>query len=201
MKTVKCEEELLIACALKKELKALRKRLQLKCHFIVTGVGFQKTVASLENYFQRERRPAFFVFTGTAGQLDPSLEIGEIVLPEEWCIQDGPCFSVDEKLVAELRQYGWKIEGRGLTVARPVLKAKSRMLLHQQSKALVCDMESAGALQVARKYDIPSVAPKVISDTANSGVRAFRDEFDNNIDRLADYLEKFIRYPHKGLGV
>ena len=197
MKTVKCEEELLIACALKKELKALRKRLQLKCHFIVTGVGFQKTVASLENYFQRERRPAFFVFTGTAGQLDPSLEIGEIVLPEEWCIQDGPCFSVDEKLVAELRQDGWKIEGRGLTVARPVLKAKSRMLLHQQSKALVCDMESAGALQVARKYDIPSVAPKVISDTANSGVRAFRDEFDNNIDRLADYLEKFIRYPIK----
>lgn len=197
MKIVECEEELLIACALKKELKALRERLRLKCHFIVTGVGFQKTVASLENYFQRERRPSFFVFTGTAGQLDPSLEIGEIVFPEEWCIQGGPCFSADEKLVAELRQYGWKIEGRGLTVARPVLRAKSRMLLHQQSGALVCDMESAGALQVARKYDIPSVALKVISDTANSGVRGFWDEFDNNIDRLADYLEKFIRCPIK----
>ena len=99
MKIVECEEELLIACALKKELKALRERLRLKCHFIVTGVGFQKTVASLENYFQRERRPSFFVFTGTAGQLDPSLEIGEIVFPEEWCIQGGPCFSADEKLL------------------------------------------------------------------------------------------------------
>lgn len=197
MKIVEYEEELLIACALKKELKALRKKLRLKCHFIATGVGFQKTVSSLENYFQREKRPTFFVFTGTAGQLDPSLEIGEIVLPEEWCIQDGPCFSVDEKLVSKLRQYGWKIGGRGLTVARPILKAKSRMLFHQQSGALVCDMESAGALQVARKYDIPSVAPKVISDTANSGLRTFWDEFDNNIDRLADYLEKFIRCPIK----
>ena len=191
MNIVECEEEFLIACALKKELKALRQRLQLKCHFMVTGVGFQKTVASLENYFRR-KRPALFVFTGTAGQLDPSLEIGEIVLPEEWCLQDGPCFSVDEKLVAELRQHGWKIGGRGLTVARPVLKAKSRMLLHQQSGALVCDMESAGALQVARKYDIRSIAPKVISDTSNSGVRAFWNEFDNNINRLADYLEELI---------
>ena len=41
------EKELLIACALRKELKALRKRLQLKCQFLVTGVGSRKTATRL----------------------------------------------------------------------------------------------------------------------------------------------------------
>ena len=192
MTAVATEKGLLIACALRKELKALRKRLQLKCRFLVTGVGSRKTATSLENCFRSER-PDFLVFTGTAGQLDPSLEIGEVILPEEWCFQDGLCFPADGELVAGLRQQGWEVSGRGLTVSTPVLRAKSRLSLHQKSGALICDMESAGALEVARKYQIPSVAPKIVSDTASSGVRAFWTKFDSNIDRLADYLARLIR--------
>ncbi|MDA2926877.1 hypothetical protein MYX78_06535 [Acidobacteria bacterium AH-259-G07] len=182
---------ILIACALRKELSALRGHLQVECRFLVTGPGAKRTRTKLDKIFQSEL-PSLFVFTGTAGQLDPSLRMGEVILPEEWCLKDGSCFPADPDLTDKLRKHGWDVSGRGLTVSVPVVRAKSRLSLYRKSGALICDMESAAALQVASRYRVPSLAPKIVSDTSDSGVRAFWSEFDNNMDRLARYLEELI---------
>lgn len=184
---------LLIACALKKESSALRRRLQLDCQFLGTGLGAERTKRSLEIAFQSQL-PSLFIFTGTAGQLDPSLKIGEVILPEEWCLEDGSCFRTDPGVRAMLKKSGdWGISGRGLTVSTPVLRGKSRLKLYRKYGARICDMESAIALQVAGQYAVPCLAPKIVSDTVDSGLSAFWKSFDRNMDELARYLENLLK--------
>jgi nucleoside phosphorylase len=185
--------ELLIACALKKESSALRGRLGLDCQFLVTGLGARRTSQSLQKQFE-SHVPSLLIFTGTAGQLDPALELGEVVLPEEWCLEDGACFSMDAEIISALRESGnVKISGRGLTVSTPVVRAKSRRALYQKHGAHICDMESAIALKLANKHAVPCLAPKIVSDTAGSGLSAFWKSFDSNMDVLAGYVENLVR--------
>ena len=185
--------KLLIACALEKELTALKARLKGDYQFLVTGLGAQKTYHTLKKYLSGAR-PSLLLFTGTAGQLNPSLRLGQVVFPAEWCFQHGPCFSADIRLANTLKKQGWVIEGRGLTVRFPVLKKKSRVLLFRKFGALACDMESAAALQVATEYQLSCLAPKIISDTANFGMSKFWTEFENNMNRLAQYLEELLEF-------
>ena len=192
------KSELLVACALKQESTALQGRLQVDCRFLVTGLGAHRTRKSLESTFQSEP-PSLLIFTGTAGQLDPSLGLGQVVFPEEWCLKDGSCFPADADLTSMLREGdGWEIEGRGLTVSTAVLRAKSRLALYRKFGARICDMESAFALQVASRYGVPCLAPKIVSDTAQSGMSIFWREFDSNMDQLAKYLDNLIASIIKG---
>jgi nucleoside phosphorylase len=186
------ENKVLIACALKRESTALQDRLQVDCRFLVTGLGAHRTRKSLEETCQSEP-PSLLIFTGTAGQLDPSLGIGQVIFPQKWCLEDGSCFSADAQLTSLLRDRdGWEIEGCGLTVSNAVLRAKSRLALYRKSGARICDMESAVALQVASRHGVPCLAPKIVSDTAQSGISAFWREFENNMDQLAKYLDRLI---------
>ena len=188
----KGKTELLIACALSKELTALRGRLQVDCRFLVTGLGGRRTGTNLEKSFQSSL-PSLLIFTGTAGQLDPSLRIGQVIFPEEWCLKDGSCFPADPELTAMLRESGgWEIAGRGLTLSTAVLRARSRLVLYRNFGARICDMESAIALEVASRHKVPCLAPKVVSDTAQSGIGAFWREFDSNMDSLAQYLNNLV---------
>ena len=186
------KNKILIACALKQESTALQERLQVDCRFLVTGLGAHRSRKNLEETLQSEP-PPLLIFTGTAGQLDPSLEIGQVIFPQEWCLEDGSCFSADVQLTSQLRDRdGWEIEGCGLTVSTAVLRAKSRLALYRKFGARICDLESALALQVATKCGVPCLAPKIVSDTAQSGISAFWREFDSNMDQLAKYLDKLI---------
>jgi len=182
----------LIACALSRETEALRLRLGNRHRYLTTGLGARKTQATLEKTFG-EAFPGCLLFTGTAGQLDPKTEIGEVVLPEEWCLEGGACHPVSRAPIAFLRrQGGWEISERGLTVPRPVLRRKSRIALYLKSGARVCDMESAAAVEVANRFGVGCLAPKVVSDTADSGLSAFWTGFDGHMDVLAGYLKKLI---------
>ncbi len=170
----------------------MQERLQVDCRFLVTGLGAHRTRKSLEVTLQSEL-PSLLIFTGTAGQLDPILRIGQVVFPQEWCLEDGSCFPADAELTSILRDGdGWEIEGRGLTVATAVVRARSRRALYGKSGARICDMESAIALQVASRHGVPCLAPKIVSDTAQSGISAFWREFDSNMDQLAKYLDRLI---------
>ncbi len=186
------KNKLLIACALKQESTALQQRLQVTCRFLVTGLGAHRTGKSLEKTFQSEP-PSLLIFTGTAGQLDPCLSMGQVIFPQDWCLEDGSCFSADVELTSLLRDRdGWEIKGCGLTVSTAVLRAKSRLALYRKFGARICDMESAVALQVASRHGVPCLAPKIVSDTAQSGIRAFWSEFDTNMDQLAKVLDRLI---------
>lgn len=186
--------ELLIACALKKESEALQSRLPDFGPIMATGLGAERTRMVLREVL-RSAPPALFLFTGTAGQLDPSLDLGEVILPREWCREGGSCFSIDSGLCQVLaKAKEWKPCGRGLTVSSPVLEAHSRLRLHREWGASICDMEGAVALETACRYGIPCLVPKVVSDTAVSGVKSFWMGFEDHMDGLAHYLEGLIGY-------
>jgi nucleoside phosphorylase len=151
-----------------------------------------RTLRTLEAAFE-ESRPLALVFTGMAGQLDPCVKLGDVILPEEWKLESGTGFKVDRCLADCLRRSGWDVSGSGLTVSSPVASRKRRLRLHEETGARVCDMESTAAMMVAASYDIPCVAPKVVSDTADSGLLAFFREFDHSVGLMAGYLDRFLK--------
>ena len=188
---MKAEVDCLVACALKQESAALREHLGPMCQHLATGLGAKRTRQSLENYFSTNR-PKLFVFTGTAGQLDPGLSMGDVVLPEAWSLLDGRRYPADSGLIERLRGQGWEVSSLGLTVRRPVVRKRAREELYRLRGASICDLECAIALEVAARHGIAGLAPKVVSDTAESGFLAFWSEFDQNMVRLSDYISRLI---------
>ena len=192
MEEIRTMGECVVACAMKKESKILRDRLGAGVTHLVTGLGMNRTRATLVDYF-RKQRPSILVFTGTAGQLDPGLKMGEVVFPERWRLQTGGCFEADPALVAFLRERQVQISGAGVTVRIPVIKKQDRERLFRSQGAAICDMESAAVLEVARTHGVPAIAPKVVSDTAETGILGFRREFEANLIRLGEYLDGLLR--------
>jgi nucleoside phosphorylase len=181
----------LVACALKKETRALRARFGEGTDFLTTGLGTDRTLATLERVLD-ESRPALLLFTGMGGQLDPTLDLGDFVVPAQWLFESGTVFPVDELITAELRAQGWEIRDAGLTVRTPVVKEKERLRFYRETGARICDMESAAAMMIARSYGVPCLAPKVVSDTADSGMLSFYRNFDRNMGALGAQLERLL---------
>jgi nucleoside phosphorylase len=181
--------DLLVACALEKEASALLDRLP-QLPILATGLGARATRRVLERRFAEQSRPRLLLFTGTAGQLDPSVAMGDVICPERWLTEDGRRFESPGTLVANLRNRGWDVAGDGLTIARPVFRASSRRRKFEETGARICDMEAAAALDVATRYGVPALAPKVVSDTGDAGVAAYWTHFSANMMILADYLRR-----------
>ena len=185
-------EEILIACALEEELNVLRGCLPDSLQFLRTGLGSNRSRRRLEQRI-RQRRPSAIIFAGTAGQLDPGVKLGAVIFPERWCFGDGRCYEQSSQLIPFLAARGFPTQGVGLTVSRPVLREGRRLRLHAESRALICDMESAGILAAARELQVSTLALKVVSDTANSGIAGYWREFNSNMERLGKYLRQMIR--------
>ncbi len=183
--------DLIVACALRQETEALRKGLNRNLEVITTGLGTDRTARSLADLYQA-RRPRVLVFTGMAGQLDPTLQVGDFVFPAAWALESGTRFESDQELVAALRAAGWAVDGLGLTVRRPVVKEKHRLQLFRETGARICDMESAAALMVSRSFGVRCLSAKVVSDTADSGMLSFFRNFDRNIASLANHLGPLV---------
>lgn len=178
----------LIACALERETRALREVLGERARYAATGMGMRPTAARLRDIL-RDDPPSTLLFCGTAGQLDPSLRLGDVVLPEAWLFEDGRRVEADAGLLARFRDADWSVAPPGLTVRRPVLRPSTRRRLFERHSACVCDMESAAALEVAAERGVAAVAVKVVSDTAESGPRDFWRHLDANLGRLAKALD------------
>ncbi|GAB4241108.1 MAG: hypothetical protein Kow00109_16380 [Acidobacteriota bacterium] len=184
--------EIVVACALQKEARGLQRHWRGDWPLAVTGLGADRTARNLDRRLA-EAKPRLLVFTGMAGQLDPSLELGEFCFPRTWMLESGLSYSAPPVLVRRLEQQGWPVEGAGLTVRVPVVKGKDRVALFRRTGARLCDMESAAAMMVAAAHGVPCLAPKVISDTAESGMLAFYRRFEQNIEVLADHLDRLLR--------
>ncbi len=185
-------EQILIACALREELNVLRGCLPENLQFLRTGLGWKCSRRRLQQRI-RQSRPSAIIFGGTAGQLDPRIELGTVIFPERWCFGDGRCYEQSSELIPFLAARGFPAQGVGLTVSRPVLRKDRRLRLHEQSSALLCDMESAGILALAQELRVSTLALKVVSDTADSGIAGYWREFNSNMERLGKYLHKMIR--------
>lgn len=183
----------IIACAMKKEAKGLRKHLGDEYAVVVTGMGPDRTLANLEQVFE-SAKPSVMVFTGMAGQLDPRVELGQFVFPETWKFESGTEFNVEPFVRNYLRGLGWDISGTGVTVRSPVARKQHRRRLYEKSGAKVCDMESAAAMMIAKAYGVKCVAPKVVSDTAKSGMLALYRYFDRNVEILAERIKELANH-------
>ena len=184
--------EVAIACPMSKEAAALRVGLSERYQVLATGLGIKRTVPSLLRLFQVEK-PSLLLFTGSAGQLDPSLKMGDVVMPAAWCFQDGPCFDCDPASIARLRALGRPVVERGLTLDQAVLKADRRKALHDGSGAAIYDTVTAAALRVCQTSGVPCLAPKIVASTVQSGLLTFWGNLERNIQPLADALLGLIR--------
>jgi len=191
---------LLIACALKKEAKGLKKHLQEGRQVLVTGLGVDRTLRTLEQVLEKTP-PALLVFTGMCGQLDPELGLGDFVFPESWGYESGTEFRIDDVVLKILKNTGWEVCGKGLTVRRPVVRGKDRLRLFHQSGARICDMEAAAAMMISAAYGVPCIAPKIVSDTADSGMLAFYRNFGKNIDLLGGYISRLVDILEKNVPI
>jgi len=183
---------LVIACALKKEAGMLRETMGFKYHVEVTGLGPDRTLKSLEAYFE-QAEPAALIFTGVAGQLNPDFQLGQIVYPEAWCLESGTRFDVDQNLKDRLLEHGIPVKETGITVRKPVVREKNRIRLFRETDASICDMESAAAMMIANSCGIPCIAPKIISDTGKSGMLDFYRHFDKNMKQMAEKITELAR--------
>jgi nucleoside phosphorylase len=183
--------DLLLACGLHKESKFLSPLFP-HLAILTSGIGRRATRRRLEQRFRQTPRPRILLFTGTAGQLDSQLTMGSVLCPEEWVTEEGAVERVCPALIAVLAKRGRRIEGRGITVTCPVLRASARARLHADTGARICDMEAAEALSVAAAFGVPALAVKVVSDTGDAGPFAFWKHFDHNMQLLAVELREWI---------
>jgi nucleoside phosphorylase len=184
--------DILIACGLRKEAGFLRPLFP-GLAIITTGIGRRATRRTLEDRFRKNPHPRILLFTGTAGQLDPELAMGAVLCPEEWITEEGTAQRVRPALVGFLGERGRRVEGRGITVSFPVLRAAARARLHADTGARICDMEASEALAVSTSFGVPAVAVKVVSDTEDTSPFAFWRYFERNMQLLAVELEKVIK--------
>ncbi len=184
---------ILVACALRRETDSVRAVLPASLDFLTTGIGSRQASKVLTRRLQRFR-PSVLLFTGTAGQLDPSCPMGTVVCPDTWIIEEQQSAArVSEALLGPLRVRGWEIGGCGLTVSLPVLRGTSRLELFERTGAPICDMESGTALQVAQSLGIPALAAKVISDSGDCTFIDFYRNLNKNLEALGLYLQRLVK--------
>ncbi len=182
-----------MACALRQETEALQPlATNPAIDLITTGLGGRRAVSSLQRELPA-RAPSLLIFTGIAGALSPDLSMGQVVFPEEWILESGESFTGDQDLKSRLRSREWSITGSGLTVRRPVLRSQTRRRLHLQTGALICDMEAAHALAVAREFEVPALVLKVVSDTCESNLPEFWRHLKANLELLRSRVQRLLQ--------
>ncbi len=184
-------QEVLIACPMKKEAEALQGCIGSSLEVMATGVGVKRSVPFLLRIF-REFRPSLLIFTGSASQLDMGLHMSDIVMPREWCFENGRCTACDSGLLKRVQSSGWQTVARGVSLDRPVLKATQRKSLFESTGGAVYDSVTAAVLRAAHTEGVPFLAPKIVSHTVGSGLTAFWTRLDRNIAPLGEYLRELL---------
>ncbi len=174
-----------------KEAEALQRCVGSSVEVMAAGVGVRRSVPSLLRVF-REARPSLLIFTGSASQLDMTLHMSDIVMPREWCFENGRCAACDAGLLKRVQSRGWPTVACGISLDRPVLKAAQRQSLFETTGGVVYDSASAAVLRAAHTEGVPFLAPKIVSHTVGSGLTAFWNQLDRNIAPLGEYLSKLL---------
>lgn len=124
------------------------------------GIGKDRAMKAAEKVIL-EFRPEIIISAGLCGALVEDLKIGDIVVSD---------FD----------------DGKILCSPNPLFTYEEKIAAHSRYKAVVVDMESEGVRIVAEKYNIPSIAIKVVSD-------GLRDDISKSLFTLTSLL-KLIRF-------
>lgn len=155
---------------------------------VQSGMGAEATERALG--WALSLRPARVLAAGFCGALG-DLAVGDVVVPDE--VGDGgewhaltssplPRFGGEGRrgqllgagepphphpLSPASGEGGGRRLTRLLTVPRPVLTAAQRRLLHERTRAVAVDMESAVAARLCRRYGVPFGCVRVVSDAGD----------------------------------
>jgi adenosylhomocysteine nucleosidase len=134
-----------------------------------TGVGRGAVENALDWVFAQPERPAFVLYAGFAGALDPALHVGDVLLADavvdetgrEWPATWPPSFSAG---LPFLRR------GRLLTSTQLVTSPGEKQRLGTRHHAHAVDMESAFAANRCARQTVPFGCVRAISDAAETAV-------------------------------
>jgi adenosylhomocysteine nucleosidase len=164
-----------------------------------SGVGKVNAAACTQLLIDRFGVDAV-IFTGVAGALDPSLEIGDIVISRD-CQQhdmdasplgfvrgtipfaEVSVFPADPALVklaaeaSELAAEGRVIQGRVLSGDQFIADRDTVRLLHEQFGGACVEMEGAAVAQVCAMNGVPYVVIRSMSDKADGSAHVNFPEF------------------------
>lgn len=124
------------------------------------GIGKYRAMKAAEKVIL-EFRPGLIISAGLCGALVEELKVGDIVMSD---FQDGKIFCSP----------------------RPLLTYKEKIAVYHEHSAVVVDMESEGVRIIARKYNIPCIAIKAVSD-------GLRDDIPKSLFTFTSLL-KLIRF-------
>jgi adenosylhomocysteine nucleosidase len=107
--------------------------------------------------------PRWLISTGFAGALDPTLRLGDVILPTEVLDPEHRRLSIglDFEPTASVRA------GRVITVDQVIRTAAEKQKLREHTGADLVDMETAELAELAAARQIRFLAVRVISDTAD----------------------------------
>jgi len=113
------------------------------------------------------QRVAGVVSFGLCGALDPALRVGDLVVGRAVATED-EVFDADlawvERLGAALPT---ATVGRFARADRPVASADEKAQLRERTGAAATDLESHVAATIARRFGVPFVVLRAVSDAAN----------------------------------
>jgi adenosylhomocysteine nucleosidase len=107
-------------------------------------------------------QPQWIVSTGFCGGLNPSLQIGQIVVANEIMNLQGDCLKIDVGMTSDPSR-GLYV-GRTLTVDKMVRKINEKKLLAEQTQAIAVDMESYAIASLCRARKERFLAVRAVSD-------------------------------------
>ena len=146
--------------------------LSLADHTLVCCGGIGPQFAERAARMLVERGVDSLVSWGIAGGLDPALEAGDTLLPQNIRSARGDLFAVDEdwrsRLIAMLGRAAHA--GTMIESARVVARAEDKAALFRETGAAAVDMESAAIAAVARATDLPFVVLRTVCDPAGGSL-------------------------------
>jgi adenosylhomocysteine nucleosidase len=191
---------LVIACATPAESGALKKSISIReqkryqdaCFIsgtfsdrelllVQTGIGPRRAKLAAQ-LILNHYHPAYMILLGAAGAVDPSLQIGDIIIINNILRKAGPIHNTQNIVIEQtyschpglsrianntITQSNMSpLWGNCLTTERFVhLKAK-KTWLHETFRVQVIEMESAAMAKVFSQAEVPFINIRVVSDTA-----------------------------------
>ncbi|MBS3740603.1 MAG: 5'-methylthioadenosine/S-adenosylhomocysteine nucleosidase [Candidatus Cloacimonetes bacterium] len=186
--------KILIFAALNSELVSVKNHLNnIKIHksakidFLKTGIGTRNIKSNLTALLKDNKyKYDYIINTGTAGSLKDELHVGEVFIPNTI-----EYFEKREKYFFDINHNfkmskNW-ITGILVTSDKDIINTTDKKNLKAKTKADAVDMEAYEAAKVSKKYNIPFISIKVISDYAESFNKS---EYKKTLQGITPFLAK-----------
>ncbi|MFP6618209.1 MAG: hypothetical protein VB877_02605 [Pirellulaceae bacterium] len=148
-----------------------------------TGGGFERAERATRDLIIM-RRPRWIIATGFAASLQPGVEIGHIVMPDQVCNQQGETWPVEchaDKTDVQARPT--LHVGSLLSLPAFPTTEEERQSLFKSQQALACDTQTQAVADVCRREQVPFLSARIIDRDVAQGLAADLESVDRRPTR------------------